>query len=198
MKASAIFFTACLIVLSISCSKHNYQSGNRSFSDVSLTRTSDEYTIKRLPEVVVEGTSFWGIPTGIKNEAKKSSGMVVRINGMEIGHSIGILPVLSLIGYTVGIGTMVNTIGKDKNNGDRPLGLPLSAAVALPIAGIFNNYTWKELEIKRLARIADFHLINDNPKVDVFLNPKYRVENTSSIWGQRTKVNAKVMGATIK
>ena len=124
--------------------------------------------------------------------------MVVRINGMEIGHSIGILPVLSLIGYTVGIGTMVNTIGKDKNNGDRPLGLPLSAAVALPIAGIFNNYTWKELEIKRLARIADFHLINDNPKVDVFLNPKYTVENTSSIWGQRTKVNAKVMGATIK
>ena len=116
MKKSAFLIAAVLIILT-SCSRQEYQTGSRGFADVSLTRNSNEYSTKRLKEVEATGSSFWGIPSCIHSNGSKGMGMIIQVNGLELGSfSHGpILPVLSLLGYPAGMGMLVSKIGNNAN-----------------------------------------------------------------------------------
>lgn len=196
MKKSAFLIAAVLIILT-SCSRQEYQTGSRGFADVSLTRNSNEYSTKRLKEVEATGSSFWGIPSGIHSNGSKGMGMIIRVNGLELGNfSHGpILPVLSLLGYTAGMGMLVSRIG---NNGDGNIKFPLACAISLPGAGILNNLTWRGTQLTSIQRAIDHSLLSENPGVDFFFNPRYKVEQQNGIWHSSTTVTAKVMGATLK
>ena len=104
MKKITIYLALAFIIFSTSsCSKY-LQSGNGGFSDVSLNRTSDEYSIKRLKQIDMDGNAICGIPgLGAKNNKNKNkSGLMFRFNGIEIGRTPRIMPIITMLGFTAG------------------------------------------------------------------------------------------------
>lgn len=211
MKKNFGIFVLATITLLTSCSRQMY-TGNGALSDVSLQRNSSEYEIKRLNEIEVSGKSFWGIPSNSYNANKNKKGMIVRFNGLELGRTAKIFPILTMVGYTFGVSTALKsafgnkdvTITSGKTTytcdgcGDPKLGTVPSLLLALPIAGAINNFSWSGSAFSGATNELNYRLVTDNPNVDVFLNPKYTIEYKMGFWKQSTNVKAKVMGATIK
>jgi len=197
MKKIFGIFVLAAITLLTSCSRQMY-TGNGALSDVSLQRNSSEYEIKRLNEIEVSGKSFWGIPSNSYNANKNKKGMVVRFNGLELGRTAKILPILTMVGYSFGVGGILQETFGFKDNGDYKLGTVPSLLLALPIAGAINNFSWSGSAFSGATNELNYRLVTDNPNVDVFLNPKYTIEYKMGFWKQSTNVKAKVMGATIK
>ena len=205
IKGLGILIT--LIVLATSCSRQLY-SGNGAFSDMSLNRNSNEYDVKRLNEIEVSGNSFWGIPSNSYNANKNKKGLIVRFNGLELGRTPKILPILTMAAYTVGVGNTISSLigNKDekignyncKGCGDPKVGLIPSMVLALPISGALNNFTWSGAAFSGATNELNYRLVTDNPNVDVFLNPKYTIDYHMGFWRQTANVKARVMGATIK
>ena len=197
MKKNFGIFVLAAITLLTSCSRQMY-TGNGALSDVSLQRNSSEYEIKRLNEIEVSGKSFWGIPSNSYNANKNKKGMIVRFNGLELGRTPKILPILTMVGYSFGVGGILQETFGFKDNGDYKLGTVPSLLLALPIAGAINNFSWSGSAFSGATNELNYRLVTDNPNVDVFLNPKYTIEYKMGFWKQSTNVKAKVMGATIK
>jgi hypothetical protein len=211
MKKNLGIFVLAAITLLSSCSNQMY-TGNGALSDVSLQRNSSEYEIKRLNEIEVSGKSFWGIPSNSYNANKNKRGMIVRFNGLELGRTPKILPILTMVGYTFGVsGVLQSAFGnKDITErsgnytytcdgcGDPKLGFVPSVLLALPVAGALNNFTWSGSAFSGATNELNYRLVTDNPNVDVFLNPKYTIDYKMGFWKQSATVKAKVMGATIK
>ena len=197
MKKNFGIFVLAAITLLTSCSRQMY-TGNGALSDVSLQRNSSEYEIKRLNEIEVSGKSFWGIPSNSYNANKNKKGMIVRFNGLELGRTPKILPILTMVGYSFGVGGILQETFGFKDNGDYKLGTVPSLLLALPIAGAINNFSWSGSAFSGATNELNYRLVTDNPNVDVFLNPKYTIEYKMGFWRQSTNVKAKVMGATIK
>jgi hypothetical protein len=196
MKKSSFLFVAVIFVLS-SCGRQEYQTGSKGFADVSLTRNSSEYSTKHLKEVEATSSSFWGIPSVVRSNGVKGKGIIVRVNGVELGglNHGPLLPVLSLIGYTTGLGALASSVG---NYGAGNIKLPLACLVALPVAGFLNEMTWRGVKIKTIQKSIDNSLLTENSNVDVFFNPRYKVEQHNGIWHSTTNVKASIMGATLK
>ncbi len=209
MKKNLGIFVLAAITLLSSCSNQMY-TGNGALSDVSLQRNSSEYEIKRLNEIEVSGKSFWGIPSNSYNANKNKKGMIVRFNGLELGRTAKILPILTMVGYTFGVsGVLQSAFGNKEETmgsgnykytveGDPKLGFVPSVLLALPVAGALNNFTWSGSAFSGATNELNYRLVTDNPNVDVFLNPKYTIDYKMGFWKQSANVKAKVMGATIK
>ncbi len=197
MKKNFGVFALAAITLFASCSNQLY-TGNGALSDVSLQRNSSEYEIKRLNEIEVSGKSFWGIPSNSYNANKNKKGMIVRFNGLELGRTPKILPILTMVGYSFGVGGLLQETFGFKDNGDYKIGTVPSILLGLPIAGALNNVTWSGSAFSGATNELNYRLVTDNPNVDVFLNPKYSIDYKMGFWGQSATVKAKVMGATIK
>jgi hypothetical protein len=197
MKKNFGIFALAAITLFASCS-HQQFTGNGALSDVSLQRNSSEYEIKRLNEIEVSGKSFWGIPSNSYNANKNKKGMIVRFNGLELGRTPKILPILTMVGYSFGVGGLLQETFGFKDNGDYKIGTVPSILLGLPIAGALNNVTWSGSAFSGATNELNYRLVTDNPNVDVFLNPKYSIDYKMGFWGQSATVKAKVMGATIK
>lgn len=202
MRKLKITFLVSLAILVTSCSSLSSIS-NGGYSDLSLNKDSNEYELKRLKEIQAEGTAFFGIPM----KADKKQGTIFRLNGINIGKSNQIGPILTMLVYTAVTGFAVNGIAgsklqpidnfgsfEEKDN----LGLLPSFAIAIPIAGIINNATWSGSALQNASWNLNSRLVDENPDVDVFLNPKYEVEYNQGIFNQRAKIRANVMGAIIK
>jgi len=212
MKKIQIFgLLMILISVSTSCSKKLY-SGNGAFSDISLTRNSSEYEVKRLNEIEVSGNSFWGIPSNSYRSNKNKHGIIVRFNGIQLGKTPQIFPILTMAAYTFGVGDLIKSSFGYKTEkyvvgnttiytykGNKPnVGLLPSLVLALPISGALNNLTWKGSAFSGATNELNYRLVTDNPNVDVFLNPKYTIDYHFGFWRQTANIKAKVMGATIK
>jgi hypothetical protein len=188
-----------IVFVTISCSTtKQLSSGNGAFSDISLTRNSSEYDVKRLKEIEVSGKSFWGIPSNSYRANKNKHGMIVRFNGLELGRTPKIVPILTMASYTFGVGNLIQSIGGIKDNGDYKIGTVPSLLLALPISGMLNNVTWSGSAFSGATNELNYRLVTENPNVDVFLNPKYTIDYRIGFWRQTANVKAKVMGATIK
>jgi hypothetical protein len=188
---SFIFLIPTLLVMS--CSSTSSIS-NGAYSDISLNKNSNEYELKRLNPLEAEGKAFFGIPM----KAKKKRGVVVRFNGINLGKSNQFLPILTMIGYSFGTGVLINDIVGVNNNGEDKLGLLPSIAIAIPIAGIINNFTWSGAAMQNASWDLNSKLLEENPDVDIFLNPKYEIETAQGVFTQKARVKARIMGATIK
>lgn len=181
----APFFTSCSSYSSVS---------NGAFSDVSLNRDSSEYTLERLEEINVEGKAFFGIPS----RASKKKGVVFRFNGLELGKSNQAMPIITLLGYIVGSGFLINEIVGLNDKGQEILGIGPSMIIGIPIGGIINNSTWSGAALQNASWNLNNLLLEQNPDVDVFLNPKYSIEYQQGLFTQKASVRARVMGATLK
>tara|TARA_B100001287_G_C22379565_1_gene388136 strand:+ start:83 stop:628 length:546 start_codon:yes stop_codon:yes gene_type:complete len=172
-----------------SCASNQLIS-NGAYSDISLNRNSDEYDLKRLNEINSTGSSIFGIP--LDESIGNNYGMVVRFNGVNVSGTKRILPILSLLATTVALGPAIgDIIGIDDQ--------ALATVAALPVAGMINNLTYGQISsTSRAFQRFNRTLVEDNPDIDVFLNPKYQVKQEVGIFNSKTKVKGSVMGATLK
>jgi hypothetical protein len=212
MKKIAFYFLLAVLILgNTSCSKY-LQSGNGGFSDVSLNRNSDEYTMKRLKQIEMDGNAIFGIP-GIgaqNNKNKNKTGLMFRFNGIEIGRTPRLMPIITMLGFTYGYGQLAQKVfgrGKETINtgfsnytveGDYRLRKGLQYIVAIPFAGASNNLLWDGVAASGLTNQVYYKLVDENPDVDVFINPKYKVDYRPGIFTQKAHVILNASGATIK
>jgi len=212
MKKTTIYILLAFITFcTSSCSKYT-QSGNGGFSDVSLNRNSDEYTIKRLKQIELDGNAICGIPgLGAQNNKNKNkSGLMFRFNGIEIGRTPRILPIITMLGFTYGYGYLAQTaFGRKKETintgfgsytvtGDFKLRKGLQYIVGLPFAGVTNNLLWDGVAASGLTNQVYYQLVNENQDIDVFINPKYKVDYHPGIFTQKAHVILNATGATLK
>ncbi len=172
---------------------------NGGYSDVSLNTNSDQFEIKRLKEVKSEGNAIFGIP--FDKKVGNKSGMIVRFNGVNLLGSNRILPIITLVGLSIAGGSILNeAVGYKswENGGGYKLGLAASSALALPVTGLINNQIWSFSAAGRASQKLNRELVENNPTVDVFLNPKYSIDKKSSLWTQKAEISVKTMGATLK
>jgi hypothetical protein len=178
----------------VGCSSY-LKIANGAYSDISLTRDPDGYTVKRLPEVKETGRAFWGIPI---NNSNKKQGLIFRFNGINLEQANGFWPTISLIGMsTVGSLFVAGLINQNWFWSEEYTTLLLSTAITLPITGAINNAIWSKSAYQTAAFNLNSKLLAQNPDVDVFLNPKYEVYKNNGLWTQETIIKANVMGATI-
>ena len=181
---SVVVLSSCSIQKSI---------GNGAFSDISINVDSEKYELNRLNEIETDGWSFWGIP----DKPLKKTGFVVRFNGMQLNSDSRFLgvsasqlfPIFSLLVNTAGIGFAIDFALPES------VPLPTSFIIALPIAGTFNNMIFYKSAQDFAIRKMNARLIEENPEVDVFLNPKYNIDFKNKIWTQEATIKANVMGA---
>ena len=167
---------------------------NGAFSDISINVDSKKYELSRLNEIEADGWSFWGIP----EKPVKKTGFVFRFNGMPLNSGdprfLGVsksqlVPIFSLIANTVGFGLVIDYALPET------VPLPTSFLIAIPFAGTMNNMIFYNSANKLAIRKINARLIEENPKIDAFLNPKYNIDLKNKIWTQEATIKANVMGA---
>lgn len=204
----AIACTLFVLLSNSSCSKF-LKSGNGGFSDVSLNRNSDEYTLKRIKQIEMDGNAICGIPgIGAQNNKNKNKyGMVFRFNGIEIGATPRVLPIFTMVGLTWGYGQLAQSVfGRKKEEvypgvsvpGDYRLRGGLQYVIGLPFAGATNNLLWYGVAASGLTNQMYYQLVDENPDVDVFINPKYKIDYSLKLFTQKAKVYMNATGATLK
>lgn len=195
ISISILSFTSCTTSRGI---------GNGAYSDISLVRNSDDYQLKRLQEVNSKSRAIFGIPLGT---SAKKEGVIVRFNGINVTAQKKIWPMLSMVALSVATGSVINeavgyktedTDWGSYETGEYKLGLALSSLIAIPVAGAINNQIWSDAAYSNAAWNANSVLLEQNPDVDVFLNPKYDLEIKNGIWSQKVNLRARVMGATLE
>ena len=204
MKLIQIPLLCLAIALLTSCNQY-IKSGIAGSTDVSLTRNSDEYTIKRLKPIELEGSSLFGIPGfGTNNKNKNKTGMVFKLNGFTIGSVPRILPILSFLSTSVASGLLVQSIGGTVNDyqsnrfGQYKINFPIAMLIGVPVGGMINNLVWSGSATSGLTNQMYYRLVDENPDVDIFTNPKYKIDYKLGVFNQKATIRADVMGATLK
>ena len=211
MKKYILLFS---LVSLIGCTSTKYFSGGA--RDNGPLIFGDEYELSNLNDLSLDGSAFWGIPTTSKltKETKNKSGLIFNFNGVDISKSSKIFPIISLIGYTAGIGFGLNQLfgTKQVQQGGSYAGnffvpsyvskpnLPLVPAllIAIPIAGTLNNFTYSNSALGAGGSALNYKLLLENPEIDVFFYPKYSVYKKQGFWKQQATINATVKGAKLK
>jgi len=203
LKSLAVVF---ILSMSLQSCKTNQIVSNGAYSDISLTRTADQYDIKRLNEINTEGESFWGIP--IDKNVGNDFGTVVRFNGVELGGTKRFLPILTMLVTNIAVSQGLRQLVGEKdeiydNNGNLKnntyrLSSVVAFILATPISGAINNAMWPLASTSRAFQKFNRKLVEENEDIDVFLNPKYKINTKNGFWTSKTTINGKVMGATIK
>lgn len=173
---------------------------------------NNEYETKKLPEISADGSAFWGIPTTPRNpQYKGKRGYLFSFNGVEIGRGSRVLPIFTMLGYTLGLGAAMSfasgykkeTItyygySYEQTTDKRNLPLGVGLLIAVPIAGTLNNLTWSNAAAGDASQSINYRLISENPGLDLFFYPKYDVTRSMGIWSQKASIKANVSGATLK
>ena len=203
LKSLAVVF---ILSMSLQSCKTNQIVSNGAYSDISLTRTADQYDIERLNEINTEGESFWGIP--IDKNVGNDYGTVVRFNGVELGGTKRFLPILTMLVTNIAVSQGLRQLVGEKdeiydNNGNLKnntyrLSSVVAFILATPISGAINNAMWPLASTSRAFQKFNRKLVEENEDIDVFLNPKYKINTKNGFWTSKTTINGKVMGATIK
>jgi len=127
-----------------------------------------EYKTENLKTIEVKGAAFWGIPSASKNN--KNNGIIFTFNGINIGKTPRLLPILTLIAQSAILTYSINTIAgqyeSKPSSGYRTpaeykdnLGLPLSFLISVPIAGTLNNYIWTNSALSGASASLNYRLI---------------------------------------
>lgn len=208
-----------------SCSKtHIISTGARDSRPLIF---NNEYELTELKEIEVEGKSIFGIPSFAKNNKNKhTSGFLFYFNGVQLGHTPRIMPILTLVGLSAIGGCFIASVQDSRGqysandftstwfDQEYQTFIP-GAILTLPITGAINNILWKNSASSGISRTLKYRLVNENPEIDIFYFPKYEVSKknifSSSdvtggksevklryLWTQDVNVKARVKGAKIK
>ena len=210
MKKLVQIFNLSIIAcfLMSSCSSSLYTSNGA--RDNRPLLFENEYDIKELGEIKSTGKAFWGIPVSQRKYKQKKGSIGVYFNGVSLRKTPKLLPILTLLSLDFAFssyvlqpifGTKKETYGAygaiEYDTGENRLGFVPGLLLSLPFAGTINNFIWSGATAEASSTI-ERRLIEENPDVDLFFFPKYKITTEKSIWWQHADVNAKVKGATIK
>jgi len=176
---------------------------------------ADEYDITRLPELEVEGSAFFGIPSFRKNnQHNRSTGIVLYLNGIETGRVSRGAPILTLLATSFVTGSLIQRIGGRSNEVNNNFGtnlsnswnVPYSGAYVLgfPFAGMINNLIWSNAAYSGASRSLNFRLVDEYPEMDIFFYPRYTTVknkdggNLKYLFVQDASVKAKVLGGRLR
>ncbi len=182
---------------------------------------NNEYKTSNLEEIVVEGSAFCGIPSFSKNNKNNhKNGFMFTFNGVELGGTKRVLPILTLIGYSFVSQMAIQRVFGQKSEtinygygpetfktGEYRIGFIPSYIIGLPVAGMLNNLTWNNSALSGASATLKYRLVSDNPNVDLFYYPKYEInkKNVFSeeeiklkyLFVQDATLKARVSGATL-
>lgn len=199
MKVINLLFYLFIITVSLSCSNKVITNGG-GFTDVSLNRNSSEYDIKRIGPVNVSENAFWGIPQNKIFTSRNNLGIVYRFQGYNKLKLPKIIPILSLAATSLAFGTIIVDSGLlgDISVDDYTKFTLIGSILSLPITGAVNNLMWSNSALNNSFHYLNYKLINENPEIDVFSNPKYIINNRLGFWGQRADVELNLLGSRIR
>jgi hypothetical protein len=202
------------LVSLIGCTSTKYMSSGA--KDNKPLLFEDEYELSKLNEINLEGSAFWGIPLSseLTKEAKNKRGHLFTFNGVNVSKSTKIIPILSMIGYTVTTGFVLNTLAGNKQVEDggyydnniyypyytsKPrLPLVVGLIIGVPIAGTLNNLTFSNSALGSAGSALNYKLITENPEIDLYVYPKYTINKEMGIWKQKATLKANLLGAKLK
>ncbi len=204
-------------VLMTSCSK-TLQISNGARDNKPLI-FNGEYKTSNLDELQVDGSAFCGIPSFSKNNKNNhKNAFMFSFNGVALGKTKRILPVLSLIAYSFATQMAVQRVFGQKTEkstygsgtyktGEYRIGFVPSYIVGLPIAGILNNFTWNNSALSGASATLNYRLVSEHPNVDLFFYPKYEIKKNNVfsdegvklkyLFVQDASLKARVSGATL-
>jgi hypothetical protein len=70
--------------------------------------------------------------------------------------------------------------------------------IGVPVGGMINNLVWSGSATSGLTNQMYYRLVDENPDVDIFTNPKYKIDYKLGVFNQKATIRADVMGATLK
>jgi hypothetical protein len=183
----------------------------------------NEYNLSELKEVEVKGHAFFGVPSFAKNNKNNhTSGMLFYFNGIQLGKTPRILPLVSLISMSLASGALLNAAFSGNNEYNERnyrynprtgeykyrsgIGVIPAAIISLPLTGMINNLAWSNSAYSGASRTLKYNLIKENPDIDLFFYPKYDIQRKhvysgSDITGGKPKFELKylwIQDATIK
>lgn len=211
MKNQILLLAAVLITLS-GC-RSTLSTGNGGYTDLSLTVNPSDYELVRLDEIKSSTKQIAGIPLdknvgldyghvdrffSFSSAGSKNSGSAAYRVQPILTLALIEIPTLFISGALWG----VRSYTINPNNGNlvvrRPLGglAFFTFVVGSGISAAYNNVIWdpSKRAIQRLNR----EIVDQNPDVDVFLNPKYTIERNQGIFQSEAKVRLNAMGAKIE
>ena len=194
MKFKRIYIFIFLAFLITSCSS-SFITASGGYSDIALNINSDEFEIIRLKPVSSVSTQIFGIP--IDGNIGNRTATVDRFYSFnEIGTKkwmpIATLAALELPALTVILSRESRYYIRYYND----YTLFFTGLISIPLAAAINNAMWSP--ISRAKQRLNRKLIEENPDIDVFLNPKYTIENSMGLFMSNSRVTLSAMGATIK
>lgn len=210
-KLNVLFFLISTLFLGSCSNELRISSGARDNKPLVF---NNEYKTEDLSEVVVDGSAFWGIPSFTKNnQNNRKNGFLFTFNGLSFGKTKRVLPILTMVGYSIFSARLVQIIGGEKekdydpsyygyfndqsNNPEYKLQFLPAWLIGLPIAGTLNNLTWRGAAYSGATSTLNYELVQKNPNVDVFCYPKYEITTRNGLWTQKATIKARVTGATL-
>ncbi len=201
-----LFFLIFIIIFSSCTNQLKISTGAKDYEPLIF---NNEYYIQDLDPIEVEGSAFWGVPSFTKNNKnKRNTGFLFTFNGVEMGRTKRILPMLTLLGMSLYGGQLISDLSgkqvktaygrKFTYNNDPKIKMWQATLISLPIGGTINNFVWKNAAFSGASQTLNFRLVDENPRIDVFFYPKYDISKTQYLWRQKTLVKARVSGAILK
>jgi len=207
MKNQILLVSAVLITLS-GC-RSTLNTGNGGYTDLSLTVNPSDYELVRLDEIKSNTKQIAGIPLdknvgldyghvdrfySFSSASTKNQGSAAYRLQPILTLAVLELPILYLSGQL----WKVRSYDFDNNRETHPYrGLAfMTFVIGSGISAAHNNALWdpSKRAIQRLNR----EIVDKNPDVDVFLNPKYKIERNQGIFQSEATVRLNVMGAKIE
>jgi len=192
------------IVLFSSCSKQRLvANGARHEHPIHL---GDEYSWEELDPVEGEGRAVFGIPFAAEGQARtNASGLIIHFDGPGGFRFPKVIPMLTMIAGSFATAAVFSAaIGQrevfDGNGGVMYRSrLPIVTALplAIPVWGGVQNAVFSGISSSGVTGELQLQLIQKNPDVDLFFNPRYDIQYNQGLFTQSSVINARVKGATM-
>jgi len=200
------------LALTLTSCRSTLNTGSGGYTDLSLAVNSSDYELVRLDEIKSNTKQIAGIPLdknvgldyghvdrffSFSSASSKNQGSAAYRLQPILTLAVIELPTLYLSGQL----WKVRSYDYDNNGNYREThpyrGLAfMTFVIGSGISAAYNNAIWdpSKRAIQRLNR----EIVDKNPDVDVFLNPKYKIERNQGIFQSEATVRLNAMGAKIK
>jgi len=200
------------LALTLTSCRSTLNTGSGGYTDLSLAVNSSDYELVRLDEIKSTTRQIAGVPLdknvgldfghvdrffSFSSASTKNQGSAAYRLQPILTLAILEIPTLNLSGQL----WKVRSYEFDNNNNYREThpfrGLAfLTFVVGSGVSAAYNNALWdpSKRAIQRLNR----QIVDKNPDVDVFLNPKYKIERNHGIFQSEATVKLNAMGAKIR
>jgi hypothetical protein len=206
MKNLILLITLLAMLLASCTNQLKISTGAKDYEPLLF---NNEYSIQDLEPIEVEGKAFWGVPSfSSNNKNNRKSGFLFTFNGVEMGRTKRIIPMLTLLGMSVGGGKLISELSGYREKSaygstfvytlDPKIKIWQGSLLVLPVAGTINNFLWKNAAFSGASQTLNYRLVDENPRIDVFFYPKYDIVKTQYLWRQNALVKARVSGAILK